>query len=488
MTEDKHITKFSEFIKFSDRQSEAFSYIGKKSRILYGGARGGGKTAWAVAVAILSALQFPGLRVAIIRKNLDDLKAQIILNELLKRYPQTFYTYKTSEKTAYFNNGSVIFFRSIERPADALKEQGIERGLYILDEGNQLSQEVIEMLTGSLRAFDQPNWKPTLIITANPGGVCDDYVKSRWVRPDYTKWEEAELKLKDEYVFIPATVDDNPHATDEYRTSLDSLSEDLRRAWRYGDWDVFSGKFFTEWQPRRHICEPFDIPKDWVRWRAVDLGYQKHPSVCLFGTQDPETGRVYIYDEVSTKDHTDVFIEEIVSVSGDDEFVDTLFDPGSLSGRKDTADQMSPAQMFLYNGIPVSRANNERENGWRNLKQWISWREDEEPMLKVFPNCLGLIETIPIQRFIQNKFDLDTKGQDDYVDAARYLTSHLIYGHIYNGPDSYEKIDPVIIRGARQKRNANNRESQLKSAYIAPSEYLDDQWDDEDGDSIYSLY
>lgn len=484
-TESDIVLKFSDMFEFQEKQKLAFSYIGKKSRILYGGARGGGKTALAVAAAVASSLQFPGLRTVVIRRTLENLRSQIILNELLKKYPQKFYTYRKSEKTAYFDNGSIIFFRSLEHPEDVQNEQGIERGLYILDEAEHLEQFVIEQLLGSLRQFDIPEWKPTLLLTANPGGICQDYLKSRWIRPDYSKWSDDELELKDEYVFIESKVYDNKYATKGYISTLKALPEDLRRAWLDGDWDVFSGQFFTEWNPDKHIIPPMDFPKEWVRWRAIDLGYGAHPSVCLFATQDPETGRLYVYDEVATYDMTDTFIQLIINKSEDYEFVDTFFDPNSLSGRLDSADQMSPAMMFERAGIFVSRANNERQNGWRNLKQWLTYRkdvEDDEPMVKICANCEGLIETLPKQRFVRNKFDLDTRGQDDYVDAFRYLTSHIMYGYIYRGSDEYEMIDQRRLHEARRSALPSLRGDSSAGQYLRP-------W--ESGleiNSIYSYY
>lgn len=475
---------FSDLFTFQEKQREAFSWIGKKSRILYGGARGGGKTAWAVAVAVLASLQFPGLRTAIVRRHHDELMSQIVMAELLKRYPQTFYKFKRSTKTAEFNNGSVIFFRALQHPEDVEKEQGIERGLYILDEGNQLEEMTIRKLMGSLRSFDIPNWKPTLIITANPGGTCDDYVKSRWIRPDFSKWESEELEMKDEYVFVKATVYDNNYASKDYVATLKSMPEDLRRAWLEGDWDVASGQFFTEWNEPKHVLHPFDIPKEWVRWRAIDLGYGSHPSVCLLAAQHPETGRLYVYDEISTTLTTDIFIEMIKERCKDDVFVETFFDPGSMSGRMDTADQMSPATMFERAGMPVTKAMNQREIGWRNLKQWLHWQGESVPLLQVFENCHGLRETIPLQRYKDFKFDLDTRGKDDYVDALRYLTSHIMYRQIYYGSGVYVPVDE---EKARERRGKNERVETQPRAYSSGAEKNYYQVDDYIT-SPYSVY
>lgn len=424
----------SDLITFSPKQQEVFELIGRKSYIVAGGARGGGKTYLAVAIAVLCALLFPGLRIMIIRKSLDELRQQIIENELLKKYHSgVLFNWRETKKTAYFQNGSLIYFRSIEEDADVSKLQGIEFGLLILDEGNQLSENAIRRLLGSLRDFGSTKFKPTMLMTCNPGGICDGYLKRYWVMPDYNKWEHKELIKKDEYAYVPFGVYDNPHATQDYIDYLETLPNDLRAQWLLGSWDVMSGSFFGEWDPRVHIVlEPFDIPKEWVRWRAVDLGYGLHPSVCLFAAQNPQDGVVYVYDEVSTKDTTDVFIDMILNASGDADFAATYFDPNSMKSRRgETADALSPAIMFEQAGMYVQPAINERVNGWINIKTYMS-NNPRPTKLKIFAHCMGLIETIPLQRYANNKPDLNTRGQDDYVDALRYLLSHIPYGSTLN--------------------------------------------------------
>ena len=458
----------SELIQFSGKQQEVFDYIGKRSYIVAGGARGGGKTYLVVAIAVLCAILFPGLRIMIIRKSLDELRQQIIENELLKRYfPGKLFTWRETKKSAYFANKSVIYFRSIEEDTDVSKLQGIEIGLLILDEGNQLSENAIRRLLGSLRDFGDSGFKPTMIMTCNPGGVCDGFLKRYWVMPDYAKWEQKELIKKDEYAYVPFGVYDNPHATQDYIDYLETLPQDLRAQWLLGAWDVMSGAFFSEWDPRVHIVsEPFEIPSDWVRWRAVDLGYGVHPSVCLFAAQDPVSGVVYIYDEVSTKDTTDIFIDMILAASGDADFAATYFDPNSMKSRRgETADALSPAVMFEQAGIYVQPAINERVNGWINVKTYLADNPPSKPAkLKIFPHCMGLIETIPLQRYSNNKPDLNTRGQDDYVDALRYLLSHIPYGSTINADGTIDKEEKEL--GADRDRYAFLQGPQTQSSYV----------------------
>ena len=83
-----------------------------KSRTLYtayGGARGGGKS-WAVRTkAVGGALEWPGIRILIIRRTYPELQ-QNHVEPIIKMVPGALATYNGSLRTMYFKNGSYIKF------------------------------------------------------------------------------------------------------------------------------------------------------------------------------------------------------------------------------------------------------------------------------------------------------------------------------------------------------------------------------------------
>ena len=52
-----------------------------------------------------------------------------------------------------------------------------------------------------------------------------------------------------------------------------SMPEQQRRQLLDGDWDIKEGAAFTEFDRNIHVVEPFDIPSNWVKFRACDYGY-----------------------------------------------------------------------------------------------------------------------------------------------------------------------------------------------------------------------
>jgi hypothetical protein len=71
--------------------------------------------------------------------------------------------------------------------------------------------------------------------------------------------------------------------------------------------------------------------------------------------------------------------------------------------------------------------------------------------LKIFAHCSGLIETIPIQRYHGGKLDLNTRGKDDYVDALRYLLSHMPYGSMISSDGTIDSPDKKELGFERER-------------------------------------
>ena len=62
-----------------------------------------------------------------------------------------------------------------------------------------------------------------------------------------------------------------------------------------GRFAAFAGAVYKTFNRKIHVIEPFDIPKAWTRYRAIDWGFN-NPFVCLWLARDPDR-RWYIYAE-----------------------------------------------------------------------------------------------------------------------------------------------------------------------------------------------
>jgi len=460
---------------YSERQLEARKYIGKGCIIFYGGARGGGKSHLALYSAIENCLRYKYLRCCIIRKDAKQLERWFI-PELRRKLPSKIYTWSERKKLATFHStGSSIEFIGIDTDRDMIKIKGIPYSYIVIDEANVYGQEAIYDCRGSLRSADQTDFIPTMLMTGNPGEVGDLWFKRHFVNPkdNYQFWTENDrLYNKERFVYVPAKVDDNPNKkfVEHTKSELASMPEERRRMWLDGDWNVFSGQFFKEYSPSVHIAEPFQIPRNWRRVCGVDEGKGAHPSVVLWAAQDPSDETVYVYRELGSHFNTDGFAQETVDymLPGEKELISdwwadsSMMPPGGiLSGTVNDQYQGDyPYYIFLSHGILLSRANKDRINGWRMVKQWLSWTSDAvgevstQPKLKFFPDCSNLLETLPRMKYISGgkKDDLDTKSADDYVDALRYL---IVNGFGYPSSAKVvleeEDVDDVPMRETERK-------------------------------------
>ena len=51
----------------------------------------------------------------------------------------------------------------------------------------------------------------------------------------------------------------------DYVRMLENLPEEQRRAWLLGQWDIFEGQYFAEFDRNVHVCRPYGIPAHWRR-------------------------------------------------------------------------------------------------------------------------------------------------------------------------------------------------------------------------------
>ncbi len=405
--------------------------------LAYGGARGGGKS-WAARVkAVLMCVQYPGIKVMIVRRTYPELIANHIqpLRELLGRQ---YAAYNDQRKEYRFPNGSVILFRYCDTEKDVERFQGQEVDVLVLDEATQLEEIVFQKLKACVRGANR--FPKRVYLTCNPGGRGHAWVKRLFIDRKFKPDENPE-----EYSFIQSFVQDNTaliEAQPDYIKQLDSLPDKLRRAWLLGDWNVFEGQFFEEFTDNSdgydthintHVINPFDIPKDWPRYRSFDWGSAK-PYSCgwwavspsnvlyriaeLYGcTKEPNEGvkwppnKVFAEIKRIENDHPLLKGTRIYGVA----------DPAIWDGSRD-ANGVSIADMSAKEGIYFEPGNNARIAGWMQMHYRMAFDDKGYAKLYIFNTCKDAIRTLPMLIYDDHKVeDLDTDGEDHIADEMRYL-------------------------------------------------------------------
>ena len=405
----------------------------------YGGAMGGGKSHALRAKAVMLALAHEKLNILIVRRTMPELRENHILplRELLGNVAR----FSKTEGSFYFPNGSRIRCGYCEQEDDVYRYQGTEWDVILVDEATQQTWFQIQYLMSRLRTTKR-NFKTRMYLTANPGGVGHNWFKRLFIDRLYLPGERPE-----DYLFIPARVEDNAvllQADPQYKALLDKLPDKLRRAYRDGDWNVFSGQFFENLVTRpgengrwSHVIEPFEIPGEWKIYRSFDFGYAKPFSVGWWAVD--YDGRLYRILElygcvpndpnVGVKWAPDRIFKEIARIEREHRWLKGkqilgVADPSIWD--KSRGD--SVADVAARQGIWFAPGDNQRIPGWMQVHYRLQFDEEGVPMLYVFDTCKAFLRTMPILQYSDIRpEDLDTDGEDHVADEVRYMCmQHVI--------------------------------------------------------------
>ena len=280
--------------------------------------------------------------------------------------PNTVAEYNQQLHQMYFVNGSVIKFGHFQSyQAGDAEYRGQEFDWIFIDEATQFTEDEFRLLGGCLRGVN--NIPKYFRLSCNPGGVGHYWVKRIFIDRDFKTDSENPEENEDprDYDFIFARVEDNTALMNskdgnEYLKMLSQLPESIREAHRQGNWDALGGNYFPEFTVANHTCKPFPIPAHWKRYRAFDFGLDMF--ACLWVAVD-ENGRNYVYREYQ-KDNLIVSgaAEQAIQNTGISEKITATFAPPDMWNRqKDSGKSM--AELFMLNGLPIIKANNDRVQG-----------------------------------------------------------------------------------------------------------------------------
>ena len=385
-----------------------------------GGARGPGKSHCVFAQLTLDDSQrTPRLKGLFLRKtgksaaeSFDDLIGSVLMGRVR-------YRYNPSKNILKFPNGSKIILGGFENEKDIDKYVGIQYDVIAIEERNQLSEEKILKLQGSLRSA-KPNWRTRTYSSFNPGNIGHNAVKQTFIIP-YQENREKNTK------FIPATYRDNPYLKQEYIDYLERLTGQLGKAWREGDFDVFEGQYFTEWNRDQHVTNPFPLSDTFKRFRAYDHG-TANPACCKWYALDYD-GRVWVYREMYVQGwNVDQIAQEINRLSEGETYEYSVADSAIFArmGMVDKFGGETIAQNFARHGVMFMPASKRRVDGWNLMRQYLAWDKYNPPKIKYFSNCKDSIRTIPsLIHDEKNPEDLDTRGEDHPADVDRYFLTSL---------------------------------------------------------------
>lgn len=411
------------------------------TQIGVGGARGPGKSHSVFAQAAIDDCQrVSNLKVLYLRKIQKNAKEQF---EDLRRLVLSHVKHEFTNGVLHFTQtSSRMFLGHFRNESDIDQYLGIEYDLIVIEELTTLSKTKYQALLDSNRS-SKAGFRPRIYATFNPGGIGHAWVKALFITP-WRKNEETETR------FIFGTVEDNVFNNPEYKKNLEKNTGWRLRAYRYGDWDIAAGQYFSTWHHESIVRSGLKVMPGAPVWCSLDYGFQHPTVVYLLSKYD---GKKQIIDEhwkrhalvpTHVQDITNMLARHGLKLSDITEWLagpDVFAKRGNESGK-------SIADEYADHGIKLKPANTDRIAGATHILKLLGnplGKPEIAPQLEISDSCLKLIECLPEMQHDPNRpedvlkvdIDEDGNGGDDPYDSAKYgLNSESNVKDRYSEEDS----------------------------------------------------
>ncbi len=287
------------------KQSEFLSLPFSVLEGFYAGAVGAGKSDVLLVYPLIHRLhENPDFKGLFMRRTFPELK-----NEIIPRSRRFFTkvggTYNKNDKVWEFPSGALFFFGHCENEDDVHNYDSMQPNYVAFDELTSFTEWQYLYITLQRVRTKRGSELPAIVRSAsNPGNIGHNWVRKRFIDPCVEGHRLIKAPSGILRIFIPATIDDNPHIDPAYRKSLEALPLAEKQAKLYGDWSAYEGQVFEEFRDKQypdeptnalHVIDSFPIEDWWPRINVTDWGFAAL-TYSLWGAISPE-GRLFIYRE-----------------------------------------------------------------------------------------------------------------------------------------------------------------------------------------------
>ena len=435
--------------------------------VLYEGTRGPGKT----DALLMDFVQHVGVglgpdwRGILFRRTYPELKDVIAKSQ--KWFKRFFPTaeYNKVEKTWTFPGGEQLILANMRNVDDYWSYHGHAYPWIAWEELTNWPDDGPFRKMMSCSRSTNPRAPLKYRATCNPYGAGHNWVKRRYRLPQGRGIVIRDAVDQDGGKEPPRVaihgclsenrilLDANPDYIAKLRAAARNPAE--LAAWLHGSWDIVAGGMFDDmWDPKRHVVDPFPVPKSWKVDRSFDWGSTKPFSVGWWAESDGtdvrlpngrvlntvrgDLFRIHEWYGCDPREQnvglrmlaTDVALgireREAQMLSGG--LISTRVRPGPADSAIWTSeDGPSIASNMASKGIMWEQADKSpgsRKNGWEEIRARLAaavGSPREKPGLFVFRTCTAWLDTVPnLPRDDKNMDDVDTDAEDHAGDETRY--------------------------------------------------------------------
>lgn len=427
----------------ANNQNELFRLIFEQAprdhttRILVGGAIGGGKTKCMIGAALVYSQRFPGSRIYCCRKDFTDLRDTFYADFVTMcppgwvKFPRHGLTERLeASHDVVLHNGTKLMFRELK---DVEGKLGLEVNLVVIEQCEEIEYKTYAHMESRLRPWmNAPESPRVMLVGANPNpGWSKELFYDNALRP------AAERDPHYHYLhFAPEENTDLMRVAPNYVKDLEKrFPVNWVRRYLKGDWNIaVEGAIFPEYDGTIHEVAPFLIPRSWPRLMCLDPHLAK-PFYAVYAAQCPD-GPTFIYDELigtpdqSSRDFFQVMlVRERTHWSGPVGRYHRLIDY-SLAGvlhRKNDGETLR--EVIDEAGLIFENAK--KVNKWENImavKELLKPESGSQPLLYVTRNCDETIWQMKNYRLHEHEPGTDwkekiLKERDDCCDCIQYLVA-----------------------------------------------------------------
>ena len=361
----------------------------------------------------------------------------------------------------YIPTGQKIIFRGCD---DALKLTSIavDKGHLCwawLEEAFECTEDDFNRIDESLRGQLPEGYYIQWLLTFNP------WSSSTWLKARFFD------KPNENVLAMTTTYKNNEWLSDSDLAlfkEIEQTDPDRYKVVGLGEWGIESGQYFNMWRESLHVIKPFKIPREWMKFRAMDFGQARPYAVVWFAVDFD--GDLYVYRElygwggkpnVGTGETAKQIGEKIAKLETREEDLRYgVLDSACWARTGVTAPSISEEinNVLVRKGlVPFMPSSKGRLEGANAFKQRLIGNAMEDggykPAIKFFSTCIHCLRTIPMIGHDKHKPELpDTDAEDHAYDAVAY------------GVMSRPWV-PVKKSDAKRRDDAWSREEKERSAW-----------------------
>lgn len=257
----------------------------KHRTLLLTGSAGGGKSRMAAEKIHAYLKKYPNAMGLMLRKTRNSMTNSTVLfmhTTIIGDDPQV--RHYPSKSRFEYSNGSILAYGGManDEQREQIRSIGQAGSVDIIwmEEAHGFTENDYQELLGRLRGT-ATDWLQ-IILTTNPDAP--------------THWIKRRLMDGGEAAVYYSRAIDNTYNPADYIATLNSLTGILGKRLNEGLWIQAEGVVYDGFSDDLHVIDPFPIPDEWTRYRAIDFGYT-NPFVCQWWAADND-GRLYLYREI----------------------------------------------------------------------------------------------------------------------------------------------------------------------------------------------